>query len=143
MKKNNYDFTYTHYKTFSSTNKKEKKIKVPKVFNFNSFVRNTSIATSTMIIRSSKAYDLRFLNSKICEDYYYKCQLLKKLKYAYCYPHYLTKYQIRKDSLQSNRIRNLFWMWRINKNYNKFYFIKNLISIFFISLNSIKKYGFR
>lgn len=143
MKKNNYDFTYTHYKTFSSTSKKERKIKVPKVFNFNSFVRNTSIATSTMIIRSSKAYDLQFLNSKICEDYYYKCQLLKKLKYAYCYPHYLTKYQIRKDSLQSNRIKNLFWMWKINKNYNKFYFIKNLISIFFISLNSIKKYGFR
>ena len=143
MKKNNYDFTYTHYKSFSSDSKKEIKIKVPKIFSFNTFVRNTSIATSTMVIKRSKAKNLKFSNSKICEDYYYKCQLLHKLKYAYCYPHYLTKYQIRKNSLQSNRIRNLFWMWKINKNFNKFNFIKNLISIFYISLNSIKKYGFR
>jgi len=109
----------------------------------NTFVKNTSIATSTMIVRRLIAGKIKFLNTKICEDYYYKCQLLKKIGNAYCYPACLTEYQIRKDSLQSNRIRNLYWIWKINKSFNRFNFLKNLISIFFISLNSLKKYGFR
>ena len=69
--------------------------------------------------------------------------LLKKTGFAHCFPKYLTEYQIRKKSLQSNRLKNLYWMWRINKNLNKFNILQNFISIFFISINSIKKYGFR
>ena len=143
MKKNNYSFTYTYYKTFSNIRNNVNLIRAPNKFTFKKFITNTSIGTSTMIIRSSIAKNLKFINTKICEDYFYKCQLLKKIKVAHCYPFFLTKYQIRKDSLQSKKIRNLLWMWNINKNYNKFNFFKNLYSIFFISLNSLKKYGFK
>jgi len=143
MKKNNYSFTYTYYKTFSNIKNNVNLIRTPNKFTFEKFITNTSIGTSTMIIKSSVAKNLKFINTKICEDYFYKCQLLKKIKVAHCYPFFLTKYQIRKDSMQSKKIRNLLWMWKINKNYNKFNFFKNLYSIFFISLNSIKKYGFK
>ena len=143
MQKNSYFFTYTNYKTFKSDSLKKKTILTPGKFNFNAFVKNTSIATSTMIVKRSTADKIKFSNTKICEDYYYKCQLLKKIGNAYCYPACLTEYQIRKDSLQSNRIRNLYWIWKINKSFNRFNILKNLISIFFISLNSLKKYGFR
>jgi teichuronic acid biosynthesis glycosyltransferase TuaG len=143
MQKNDYFFTYTHYKTFKINKPIKKTILVPGKFNFDTFVKNTSIATSTMIVRRSTVGKIKFLNTKICEDYYYKCQLLKKIGNAYCYPACLTEYQIRKDSLQSNRIRNLYWIWKINKSFNRFNILKNLISIFFISLNSLKKYGFR
>ena len=143
MQKNNYFFTYTNYKTFKINSPMKKNILVPSKFSFNSFVKNTSIATSTMIVRRSAAGKIKFSNTKICEDYYYKCQILKKIKYAYCYSHYLTQYQIRTNSLQSNRLRNLFWVWKINKNFNKFHTLENLISVFFISLNSLKKYGLR
>ena len=143
MQKNNYFFSYTNYKTFKINKPIKKTILVPSKFNFESFVKNTSIATSTMIVRRSAADKIKFSNTKICEDYYYKCQLLKKIGNAYCYPACLTEYQIRKDSLQSNRIRNLYWIWKINKSFNRFNILKNLISIFLISLNSLKKYGFR
>ena len=143
MKRKNYFFTYTYYKTFKLSNPIKKKIIVPGKFNFKSFIRNTSIATSTMIIKRILTNNIKFINTKICEDYYYKCQLLKKNGYAYCCQDYLSEYQIRKDSLQSNRMRNLYWIWKINKNLNQFNVLDNLISIFFISLNSIKKYGFR
>ena len=96
-----------------------------------------------MIVERNLAGKTKFYNTKICEDYYYKCQLLRKIGYAYCYPNYLSEYRIRNDSLQSSRVRNLYWIWKINKNSNKFNIFDNLISIFFISLNSIKKYGFR
>ena len=143
MQKNNFLFTYTHFRTFKTNSSIKNTVQVPSKFNFNSFVKNTSIATSTMIVKRSTASKTKFSNTKICEDYYYKCQLLKKIGNAYCYPGFLTEYQIRSNSLQSNRIKNLYWIWRINKNLNRFSVLKNLISIFFISLNSFKKYGFR
>lgn len=138
MKKNNFSFTYTNYETFG---KKMKKIYNPPKLNYLNFIKNTSIATSTMMIKREKIKSIKFTNNKICEDYYFKCKLLKKVKFAYCLKKNLTKYRIRDKSLQSNNIRNFYWIWKINKNYNNLNFFENFISLFFISLNSIKKYG--
>ena len=145
MIKNKYYFTYTNYQPFKSNNKENKlrEIVVEKFFDFGKFVRNTSIATSTMIIKRSVIGNIKFSNTKICEDYFFKCQILKKVGYAYCLSENLMKYRIRKGSLQSNKIRNFYWIWYINKNYNKMILFQNLLSIFFISINSIKKYGFK
>ena len=145
MIKNKYYFTYTNYQPFIS-DKKENKLKeiIPeKFFTFEKFVRNTSIATSTMIVKRSIIGNTKFSNTEICEDYFFKCQILKKINYACCLSENLMKYRIRKGSLQSNKIRNLYWIWYINKNYNKMILFKNFWSIFCISINSIKKYGFK
>jgi len=140
MKNNNYEFSYTYYKSFGI---KSKKIRPPFKLNFNSFVKNTSIATSTMIVKRKIAKNIKFTNTEICEDYYFKCKILKKIKFAYCLKQYLTNYRIRENSLQSNKLRNFFWIWKINSKYNKFNFLQNLNSLLFISLNSFKKYGFK
>ena len=140
MKKNNYDFTYTCYETFGT---KLRKIFPPIRFNFDNFIKNTSIATSTMMIKRKLTKDTKFTDTKICEDYYFKCKILKKVKFAYCLKKNLTKYRIRENSLQSNKLKNLFWIWIINYRYNKLTFFENLNSLLNISLNSIKKYGFK
>jgi len=140
MQKNNFDFTYTYYKTFGL---RSKKIKTPTKFNFNDFTKNTSISTSTMILKSKIIKGIKFTETPICEDYFFKCKILKKIKYAYCLKNYLTKYRIRQKSMQSNMIKNFFWIWVINYRYNKFNFFQNVSSLFFISLNSIKKYGLK
>ena len=145
MLKNNYYFTYTNYLPFKSGSKQDKlpEIKPEKYFNFEQFTKNTSIATSSMIIKRSSIGNTKFTNTKICEDYFFKCEILKKVNYAYCLEENLTKYRIRKNSLQSNKIRNLYWIWYINKHFNKFGLLHNLISLFCISFNSLKKYGFK
>ena len=145
MIKNNYYFTYTNYLPFTSEKNRNKlsEIKPEKYFDFDKFTKNTSIATSTMIIKRYLIGNTKFSSTKICEDYFFKCEILKKVDYAYCLSENLMKYRIRKDSLQSNKIRNLYWIWYINKNYNKMNFLKNLLSIFYISFSSIKKYGFK
>jgi glycosyltransferase involved in cell wall biosynthesis len=145
MIKNDYHFTYTNYLPFKSEKKRQdlKEIKPANIFTYEKFVRNTSIATSTMIIKKSSIGNVKFSNTKICEDYFFKCKILKKVTYAHCLSKNLMRYRIRKDSLQSNKIRNLYWIWYINKNYNKMNFLNNLLSIFFISINSIKKYRFK
>ena len=141
MVKNNYEFSYSYYETFKNISKSIKKIKTPEKFDFDTFIKNTSIATSTMIIKRDVIGNTKFTKTKICEDYFFKCQILKKVKNAYCLPKIMTKYRISSESLQSNKFRNLFWIWIINKKYNKFGFFKNLISLFSISINSIIKYG--
>ena len=141
IKKKHY-FTYTNYQPFIN-GKKYKEIAPEIFFTFEKFIKNTSIGTSTMIIKRSVIGNTKFSNTKICEDYFFKCQILKKVKCAYCFPENLTKYRIRKGSLQSNKLRNLYWIWHINKNYNHFNFIRNFISVLCISIYSLKKYGFK
>tara|TARA_Y100000590_G_scaffold390734_1_gene466780 strand:+ start:554 stop:1324 length:771 start_codon:yes stop_codon:yes gene_type:complete len=145
MIKNKYYFTYTNYLPFKSDHKQSelKEIKPDKYFTFETFIKNTSIATSTMIIKRSLIGNTKFSNTKICEDYFFKCQILKKARYAYCLSDNLGKYRIRKKSLQSNKIKNLYWIWYINKNYNKLSFLDNLLSLLYISINSLRKYGFK
>ena len=135
MDKNKYYFTYTSYQPFKST-KNLSVIKPLKYFDYNKFTKNTSIATSTMIIKKSIIGYTKFSNTTICEDYFFKCQILKKVKYAYCLSENLMRYRIRKRSLQSNKMRNIYWIWYINKNYNKMNLLRNLLC-------SLKRYGFK
>jgi teichuronic acid biosynthesis glycosyltransferase TuaG len=144
MEKNNYDFTYTNYDTFRDDNlKKNKSVTPPLKFNFESFINNTSIATSSMVIRGSLAKKAKFTRAKSCDDYYYKCKLIKNNKLAHCLNKTLTYYRIRNNSIQSSKLRNLIWIWKINRDLNKLNIFRNLISIFFITVNSIRKYGIR
>ena len=145
MIKNKYYFTYTNYLTFKSENKQNnfKKITPEKFFTFEKFIKSTSISTSTMIVKRSSVGNIKFSNTKICEDYLFKCQILKKVSYAHCLPESLTKYRIRKDSLQSNKIRNFYWIWCINKKFNKLNFFENFMSLINISISSLKRYGFK
>lgn len=145
MIKNNYNFSYTNYCYFHSNKIKVnlKEIKPKKIFTFDKFIKDTSIATSSMIIKNNIIGHTKFINTKICEDYFFKCKILKKVKFAYCLEENLMKYRIRSNSLQSNKIKNIYWIWHINNKYNKLNFFQNLLSIISISINSVKKYGFK
>jgi teichuronic acid biosynthesis glycosyltransferase TuaG len=141
MKKNKYDFTFTDYKVLKE-NKKINIIKAPILFNYNSFISNTCIATSTIILTRKAIGKLNFPNIRLCEDYVFKCRLLKKFSaFNLCKAN--TFYRIRSASLQSYRLKVFLAVWKINKNFNNMYLFQNLLSLFFISLNSFKKYGFR
>jgi teichuronic acid biosynthesis glycosyltransferase TuaG len=141
MKKNKYDFTFTNYKVLNK-NKIINVVKAPKFINYNNFVHNTCIATSTIILTRKAIGKLLFPNIRLCEDYVFKCNLLKKFT-AFNLSETNTYYWIRKGSLQSKRLRVFFAVWRINKEYNNMNLFQNLLSLCFISLNSLKKYGFR
>ena len=139
MENNNYLFTYTNYETFG---KRTKFIFPAKEYNFKKFVNDTSICTSTMIIKRNILKNIEFTNSKICEDYFFKCKILRNCN-AYCLDDFLTKYRVRNNSLQSSSLKNFYWIWKINKQYNKFNFFENLSSLILISLNSLRKYGLK
>ena len=96
-----------------------------------------------MMIRKKIAKSVKFTNTDICEDYFYKCAILKKVNIAYCLKNFTTKYRIRNNSLQSNKLKNFYWIWKINSEFNKFNFTKNFLSLFSICLSSIRRYGLK
>ena len=146
MEKNDLYFTYTDYTPFFQKNGKKtylQKTCLKDTFDFNTFIKNSSINTTTMIIRRSILNANRFKKLKLMEDYLFKCQLLKSNNIAKKLNVDLAFYRILNKSRSSKRLKNIFWLWYINKKHNKLNFFKNLVSIVCISLNSIKKYGFK
>tara|TARA_Y100000590_G_scaffold58964_1_gene62320 strand:+ start:386 stop:1162 length:777 start_codon:yes stop_codon:yes gene_type:complete len=146
MERNNFDFTYTDYTSFVEKNgekKNRKKTSLKDFFNYDTFIRNSSINTTTMIISRSILGTCRFRKIQLCEDYLFKCELLKKDNVAKKLNENLASYRITNDSRSSKKLKNIYWLWYINKYYNKLKFINNIISIFFISINSIRKYGIK
>jgi len=146
MEKNNLDFTYTDYTPFLQKDKikiYKKKTNLRNSFDFNTFTKNSSINTTTMVIKRSILQTHRFKKLRLLEDYLFKCQLLNNDNMAKKIDEDLAFYRILDKSRSSKRLKNIFWLWNINKNYNKLNFFKNMLSIICISFNSIKKYGFK
>ena len=146
MEKHNLTFTYTDYTPFFESFGK-KKIKkrtfLKDHFDYGTFIKNSSINTTTMIIARSILGSYRFRKIKLLEDYLFKCKLLKGNNIAKKLDADLAFYRILNKSRSSQRLKNIYWLWHINKKYNKLNFFKNMISILFISINSIKKYGIK
>jgi teichuronic acid biosynthesis glycosyltransferase TuaG len=146
MNKYKYDFTYTAYTSFFKKNNFviKKKILPPYKLNYNKFIKNTSIATSSMMINRKFVKNIKLSKSPNFEDFYLKCQILKKIEYAHCLNKLLLDYRLRENSLSTkSKLRNLFWIWKINRKFNKINFFQNLVSCMMISINSIKKYGLK
>ena len=146
MEKNDLNFTYTDYTSFFEKNGKKKfkgRTHLKDCLNYREFIRNTSINTTTMIMARSILGSHRFRKIKHFEDYLFKCKLLKDNNIAKKLDEDLAFYRILNKSRSSQRLKNIYWLWHINKNFNKLNFFDNIVSIFFISINSIKKYGIK
>ena len=146
MKKFNYDFTYTDYVPFFLKNNKKvfkKKVIAPNSFTYDQFIYDTSIATSSMMIKKSTIDKIKCPSVKILEDYPFKCKILKTRSPASKLKQDLMFYRISENSLQSNKLRNVYWLWYINKKYIKLSLLENIMSILMITISSIKKYGIK
>ena len=146
MDNTNLDFTYTDFISFKEIDgvkKFNKKITLPEKFTYDLFVKNTSICTSSMIVKREKINLAKFLNITSCDDYFFKCELLRNCNFAKKLGEKLTLYRISKNSVQSSKFKNLYWVWYTNKRYNKMNILNNMLSVLSISVNSIKKYDFK
>ena len=146
MENNNLTFTYTDYTPFFQKNGMKKiknKTSLKDYFNYKTFTKNSSINTTTMVIARSILGSHRFKKVKLLEDYLFKCKLLKDNNIAKKLNEDLAFYRILNTSRNSQRLKNIYWLWQVNKKYNKLNFFENIISILSISINSIKKYGLK
>jgi teichuronic acid biosynthesis glycosyltransferase TuaG len=142
----NLNFTFSDYQTFfekDDIKKYIKKTNITNMLNFKKFIKNSSINTSTMVLKRSIIKNTKFKNVGLLEDYLFKCDLFKQGISAHKVDKNLAFYRVLESSRSSSRFKNIFQLWRINKKYNKLNFFNNMISILMISFNSIKKYGLK
>ena len=146
MIKNNLNFTYTDYIPFITKNNQKvykKETNLKKSFRFDDFIINSSINSSTMIIAKKIIKTKKFKKIGLLEDYLFKCDLLKTNIEAKKIDNSLAYYRILPGNRSSNKVLNLFYLWKINRRYNNLNLYRNLISIIGIVVNSIKKYGIK
>tara|TARA_Y100000591_G_scaffold125555_1_gene107480 strand:+ start:1282 stop:2037 length:756 start_codon:yes stop_codon:yes gene_type:complete len=145
MKRNKLAFTFTDYiPFFSQSDRYLKATNIDKSLNYNQFIHNSSIGTSTMIVKRSIIKNIRFKNTNIMEDYIFKCEILRKKKIISTKLNEpLVYYRLNKGSRNSNKFKNIFYLWKLNSKYNNLNILQNFFSILMISINSLKKYGFK
>ena len=143
MLKNDYSFTYTNYYYFYRDNEKNNKlVDLPLFLDFKNFLLQSSMSTSSIIISRKTLGNIRFKDVEQ-EDYLFKCDLLKNGETAFKVKDTHVFYRINFNNRSSNKLKNILSVWKINKLQNKLSFFANLKSIFFISLNSLRKYGWK
>ena len=143
MIQNKYNFTYSDYCTFyENDNKilKKNSTNLKDSFNYEEFILNSSINSSTMIIKRKILKGIKFKKLTLIEDYIFKCQVLKKKYTAKKINKVLAYYRVYENNRSKNKFNNLLFLWNVNKKYNKLNFVRNLKSLISISFNSIKKY---
>jgi len=145
MKNENFKITFSDYYIFknSKNNNIIDSTNISPSLDFNHFIKNSSINTSTLILEKSIIGKTKFKNIPLLEDYIFKCDLLKKGLVAHKLNKSNTAYRLTGKTRSSNKMKNLLILWRVNKKYNKLNFFKNLVSVISITLNSLKKYGLK
>ena len=98
-----------------------------------------------MILKKEIIKNIKFKNIRKHEDYIFKCEIFRKNKnlFAKKFKNTHAFYRILKNSRSRDKLKSVYYMWVYNRKFNKFTFVDNILSIFFISINSIKKYGFK
>ena len=143
MLKNNYNFTFTDYKFFfNGKTQNMKTVNLPLVLDFKNFILNSSMSTSSIIISRKILENIKFKQVDQ-EDYLFKCDLLKKVGQAFNTTDTYVYYRISENNRSSNKLKNIYSLWNINKTQNKLGFLTNLKSLIFVSINSFKKYGWK
>lgn len=135
MIKNNYTFTITKViKKILGSNEVIGKVKPPKKMSYHNFLWNTSIVTSSVLIKKSILNEKMFSTLRIGEDFLTWLNILKPGNKVYLVNLYLVNYMVRKDSLSSNKIKSALNIWKVYKKDLK---LNLLFALFYFSLYSI------
>ena len=142
MSTKGYQFSFSDYFSFKDGDyEKTKQTFITRKFYFDSFIRNTSINTSTMILDRRIVANIKFRKLKLLEDYIFKCKILKKGHFAYKFDKVTAAYRIQRKTRSSNLLKNFFYLLYYNHSINRLSILKNLFSVMNVFFNSLKKYG--
>lgn len=137
-------FSYTAIEMIDGDGKVvKKKRKVKEQINYKFLLKNTMIATSTVLIDRKKLGDFRMPLRRGGQDYATWLMLLRDGTIAYGINEALEQYRIgNKNSLAGKKTKSIKQVWEIQRKQESINFFKALINILFFIFNAIKKYYF-
>lgn len=140
MKEKRVFFSYTAIEMIDEEGKilKEKR-EVKEEITYNFLLKNTMIATSSVIVDKLKYGEFQMPLRRSGQDYATWLQLLKKGK-AYGINEVCVSYRVRKGSLSSNKIKSIKQVYDIQTQQEKINKIKSIYNCLFFLANALKKY---
>lgn len=140
MKEKRVFFSYTAIEMIDEESKilKEKR-EVKEEIDYNFLLKNTMIATSSVIVDKLKYSEFQMPLRRSGQDYATWLQLLKKGK-AYGINEVCVSYRVRKGSLSSNKIKSIKQVYDIQTQQEKINKIKSIYNCLFFLANALKKY---
>ena len=139
MKINKVDFSYTDYSIIDKNKKKIKIIRAPKIITYRNLLSSCDIGLSTVMINSRLLKKDKFPNLKTKEDYLLWIKLSKKKIKMLGINETLASWRKTNNSLSSSIIQKLKDAFLVYNHHLKFNFLKSLILVFLLSINSLTK----
>lgn len=121
----------------------KRKRNVKEKIDYNFLLRNTMIATSTVLIDRTILGDFRMSTRRGGQDYATWLMLLREGAIAYGINEALEDYRIgNKNSLSSNKFKSIKQVWEIQTQDEKIFLPRVVFNLFFFTFNALKKYLF-
>lgn len=134
-----FSYTSIEYIDENSIIMKNKR-QIKKVATYKSLLRNTVIATSTVMINKDEIHDIHMPLLRSGQDYAAWLKILRKGIVAHGIDSPLTQYRISSKSLSSNKFKSIMQVWKIQRDYENISLINRVINILFYIYNaSIKR----
>jgi teichuronic acid biosynthesis glycosyltransferase TuaG len=112
MQRHDFAFTYTCYRRISENNDScGRIIAVPPKLNYSQLLRNTAIATSTVLINRDKTGQFEMTRTYY-DDYALWLMLLRRGLTAYGLQKDLMRYRIVRKSVSRHKLNSAKWVWR-------------------------------
>lgn len=119
------------------------KRKIKEVVSYNKLLKNTMIATSTVVIDRAYYNDFRLQTRRGGQDYATWLYLLRNGNFAYGINEALCKYTIgNKNSLSGNKIKSIKQVWDIQTKQENINKLRALFNVSAFIFNAFKKYLF-
>lgn len=141
MISNDIRFSFTSYEIIKSKGI-YKTIHVPKKLNYNQFMKNTIIGTSTVMINKDIIGDIRLVDVKKDHDSMTWAKILREGNLAYGLNESLSYYRKVKGSISNDKIKAAKIHWQNCRKIEKLSFIKCCYYFIFYILNAVKKHYF-
>ena len=139
MKMKKVDFSFTDYSIIDKNEKKIKIIKAPKIITYQNLLFSCDIGLSTVMINARLLKKEKFPNLKTKEDYLLWIKLSKKKIKMLGINETLASWRKTNNSLSSSIIQKLKDAFLVYNHHLKFNFLKSLILVFLLSINSLTK----
>ncbi len=133
-------FSYSSYDCVDEQgNPLEKIVKSAGNLDYNSYMRNTIIGCSTVMIDTDIIGNVGVPNFRTSEDTATWLNILKRGFLAYAIEQPLTSYRIRQHSASSNKLKASSDLWRVYRQQEKLSLFKALGCFFSYAFNAVKK----
>ncbi len=143
MMKNNIAFSYTAIEIINEDGDLLKtKRRIIERVSYGRLLRNTVIATSSVMIDTKTTGLVQMPIIRSGQDYATWLYLLRTIKYAFGIDQVLTIYRKRSNSLSSSKTKNFKKLYRIQRDYENIGRLHAAFNILFYIINAVKKHYF-